>query len=256
VDLPGAAVITRNMISYDKVQKIKTTRVSSDRLSDSGNSYGKSTNAAGNQVVHVKRHNTIIGPPDTYRRPIGFNVSTSRVNIRDDIMNKDDINDLLQEIDNEDVGTNYNAPQPTKVKVKDRGRGRSIMREMNESPLVNNRRLEEQVQGFNMDDESDNNDDCNDQQMMLFNDNNDEKDNFQNQLNYDGQQDLNIDNQHVQNTDIKDNDNDNSHIQYGLNDLIDDDSEPSKGENQIQINPMNDGIQGEQVDDLLAEFDW
>jgi hypothetical protein len=59
VDLPGAAVISRNMISYDKVQKVKTTRVSSERLSDSGNSYGKSTNAAGNQVVHVKRYTTI-----------------------------------------------------------------------------------------------------------------------------------------------------------------------------------------------------
>jgi hypothetical protein len=58
VDLPGAAVITRNMISYDKVQKIKTTRVSSERLSDSG-SYGKSTNAAGNKIVHVKRYTTI-----------------------------------------------------------------------------------------------------------------------------------------------------------------------------------------------------
>jgi hypothetical protein len=191
---------------------------------------------------------------------VGTNVTTSRVDIRDDIMNKEDINDLLQEIDNEDIGTNYNAPEPTTMKVKDRGRGRSIMREMNESPLVNDRRLEEQAQGFNMDDESDNNDqhykydDRNDQDMMLFNDDNEEKDNFQNQLNYDEKQDFNIDNHHVQTTGIKD--NDNSHIQYGLDDLMDDDSEPSKGENQIQINPMNDGIQGEQVDDLLAEFDW
>jgi hypothetical protein len=175
-------------------------------------------------------------------------------------MNKEDINDLIQEIDNEDIGTNYKPPKPTNIKTKDRGRGRSIMREMNESPLVNDRRLEEQAQGFNIDDESDNNDqlynagsDNNGQDMMLF-DNNDEKDHFQNQLNYDDHQDFNIDNHHVHTTDIKD--NDNSPVQYGLDDLMDDDSEPSKGENKIQINPMNDGIQGEQVDDLLAEFDW
>lgn len=58
VDLPGAAVVSRNVISYEKKPKLKTTRVSSGKLSDSDNSYAKTTNAAITKAVTVKTNVT------------------------------------------------------------------------------------------------------------------------------------------------------------------------------------------------------
>lgn len=58
VDLPGAAVVSRNIISYDKKPKIKTTRVSSGKLSDSDNSYAQTTNVGMTKAVTVKTNIT------------------------------------------------------------------------------------------------------------------------------------------------------------------------------------------------------
>jgi hypothetical protein len=205
-----------------------------------------------------------IATRETYRQPAGKtetntqNLNTSRVGYSDATANKnEEINDLLQELDNDDFGSNYDMPKASKIKINNRGH-QQAMRELDESPLVNDRKLEEQAKAFNMDSEfenpySNNQYDSgfnnNEQNAMIF-DNNDEPEPFQNQTNF-GDNDFNTQNRYVEKERCKN--KEQPPKSFALDDLMDD-FEQSRGTSQIKINPMHDDR--EQVDDLLAEFEW
>ena len=84
---------------------------------------------------------------------------------------------------------------------------------------------------------------------MIF-DNNDEDEPFQNQSNFGAKNTFNDANHYVEKERCKK--NEHPPKAFALDDLMDD-FDQSKGTNKTQINPMHER---EQVDDLLAEFEW
>ena len=54
LDFPGAAVISRNVISYEAKTKGRTSRSSKRKISATDSDYGKSTNVVVNKSVTVK----------------------------------------------------------------------------------------------------------------------------------------------------------------------------------------------------------
>lgn len=209
---------------------------------------------------------THLATRETYRQAAGKtetntqNLNTSRNGYNDASLNKnEEINDLLQELDNGDFGSDYEAPKVSKIKInKVNNRGhQQVMRELDDSPLVNDRKLEEQAKAFNLDsgfenpynnNQYDSGFNNNEQNAMIF-DNNDEPEPFQNQPDFGD--DFNYQNQYVEKERCKN--KEQPPKSFALDDLMDD-FEQSKGNNQIKINPMHD--EREQVDDLLAEFEW
>jgi hypothetical protein len=265
-NLPGAAVITRNVISYEEKPKGKTSRNSRRKESLPDSDAGNTTNVvAGGGAMVVKAGNAVkfnhnqdskfptnyfIATWDTNRQPVqNTNVVTTNIVSGQNTSRKDDLNNLLEELDNEKEPKYDDPPQEQGIRMINMENQDNF--EDDESPVVHGQKMQEQPQMFNMEDANDHFDQPKDDVVKFANH---EEPEPVNMFNMD---EFNDDKPQQSPQVSKPKPPANQEKGFALDDLLDD-FDQSKGNDEIQVKAEKvlqiETQLGE--DDFLAEFEW
>ena len=271
-ELPGAAIITRNIISYDEPHG-KTSRASRRKNTETEEDFNVNTsvNVKTNnmsRVVHVKHNSihsnnasTLIGTQERDRVKEEDHERGMKYEPRN---KKEDIDNLLQELDVEDSGMNFG-----KLPVKKHESAIRIVHNQradekfefaepeeseHESPVknFNHNKLpfgDDEEEGFNYGFDNPTSGIIN---FVANEDPEPQRDDFGYGM-LDEEEDNFRPSANKKKVNNYDDDEDESPKQFALDDLLDDNFDAGKKHDAIQTKPKN---RNPTEDDLLAEFEW
>lgn len=271
--MPGAAIITRNIISYDEPHG-KTSRASRRKNTETEEDFNvnhsvsvKANNMS--RVVHVKHNSihsnnasTLIGTQerdrvkeDDHQRGMKYEPKNK----------KEDIDNLLEELDAEDSGMNIEKPQIKQQeaairivhnqRADDKFQFAEAEESEHESPVKN---FNQNSLPFAEDEEDEFNYGFDNPTNGIINYvSNDDPEPHHDGFGYgmlDEEEDLFNPSSNKKKPNNYDDDEDESPKQFALDDLLDDNFEVSKKHDEIQTKPKKQ--KEPTADDLLAEFEW